>query len=87
MLSRVLELGMPAFAAQLHTIVLSAIQEHALEQMLENQVVQRWEAVELAVVLHHKDSQRDVFKLGSFDAVVELVDDTLVTVHNLLSSR
>lgn len=65
-------------------ISVEATQEGTLEDALER-VSLRWTSIDLPIVAY-KDN-KDVFVLGSLDDLTAPLDDSLVTISTILSSR
>ena len=83
-LGTLIELNAMQYREEIGVIANSAAQEAALQASLDG-IVQTWAALQLTVSPYKE--QKDVFILVSCDEVVQALDDSLVSINALLSSR
>lgn len=83
-LESILGLGMLEAKDQISTISTEATQELALEELLQK-VVSKWSDVEF-LTLSYKES-KDTFILGGIEDVQVALEDSMVTMTTILSSR
>ena len=83
-LQSLLNKGLMNFTDQLNDIAAQASSEAALEGLL-HKVEDAWQEAEL-VVLNHRD-QKDVFVLGGLEEIFTLLEESMININTILSSR
>ncbi|KAK3932091.1 Dynein heavy chain 6, axonemal [Frankliniella fusca] len=83
-LQYLLEKGLMNFTEQLNDIAAQASSEAALEGLL-HKVENAWQEAEL-IVLNHRD-QKDVFILGGLEDTFTLLEESMININTILSSR
>jgi dynein heavy chain len=79
-----IEMDISKYQEEITTIATAAEQEAVLEEMMAK-VIKLWDHTDLEVK-NYKD-HKDVFILGDISEVIAALDDSLVTVSTVLSSR
>ena len=83
-LQKILDMKCPDHSDAISQVSVEATQEKQLESQLEK-VVKRWEDVSFAVT-NYKES-KDTFILGGLEEVFTALEDSMVTMTTILSSR
>ncbi|XP_034255936.1 dynein heavy chain 6, axonemal isoform X2 [Thrips palmi] len=83
-LQSLLDKGLMSYTDQLNDIAAQASSEAALESLLRK-VEDAWQQAEL-VVLNHRD-QKDVFILGGLEEIFTLLEESMININTILSSR
>ncbi|XP_052130991.1 dynein axonemal heavy chain 6 [Frankliniella occidentalis] len=83
-LEYLLEKGLMNCTEQLNDIAAQASSEAALEGLL-HKVENAWQEAEL-IVLNHRD-QKDVFILGGLEDTFTLLEESMININTILSSR
>ena len=84
-LGALLELNVVTHEEAIQVVSTKAVQEAALEDLMQTKVKMVWGALEF-IVNPYKES-KDVFILGSVEDVTAALDDSLVTISTVLGSR
>lgn len=83
-LQNLLNKGLMNFTDQLSDIAAQASSEAALEGLL-HKVEDAWQEAELVVLNHH--DQKDVFVLGGLEELSSLLEESMININTILSSR